>query len=212
MVPIALCSLLGLAVIIERLMVLRRGQIIPPDFMTGLSRAYGGVADTQAGLRYCQSHSSPIARIMAAGIRKLPQGEPEAERAIADAGGNEVAKLRRNLRTLHGIAAVAPTLGLLGTVWGMIEAFQEASRVGLGHSETLTTGIYEALVCTLAGLMVAIPVLMFYYFYVGRVDSIVIELNDTIQEFLNRKANPLTKPEALIATPKGVAESMVSED
>ncbi len=176
MVPIALCSLLGLALIIERLMVLRRRQIIPPEFMKGLSRVYNGVADTQAGLHYCQGHPSPIARIMAAGIRKLPQGEPEAERAIADAAAMKWRSCGGICALLHGIAAVAPTLGLLGTVWGMIEAFQEASRVGLGHSETLTTGIYEALVCTLAGLMVAIPVLMFYYFYVGRVDSVVIEI------------------------------------
>jgi biopolymer transport protein ExbB len=210
MVPIVICSLLGVAVIIERLLVLRRNQIIPRDFLSGLDRVYRGPKDTEIGLRYCQSHPSPIARIMAAGIRKLPMGETEAEQAIADAGANEVAKLRRNLRTLHGISAVAPTLGLLGTVWGMIEAFQEASRVGLGHSSTLTTGIYEALVCTLAGLGIAIPVLMFYYFFVGRVDSLVIDLNDMIQNFLNRKADLHLEPP--ITQQKGVAEPVVSAD
>jgi biopolymer transport protein ExbB len=208
MVPIVICSLLGVAVIIEHLLVLRRSQILPGDFLPGLERVYRGAKDTEAGLRYCQSHPSPMARIMAAGIRKLPLGESEAEQAIADAGANEVAKLRRNLRTLHGISAVAPTLGLLGTVWGMIEAFQEASRVGLGHSSTLTTGIYEALVCTLAGLGIAIPVLMFYYFFVGRVDSIVIDLNDMIQGFLNRKADLSIEPP--IAQPQGVAEPVVA--
>ena len=211
MVPIVACSLLGMALIIERLTVLRRSQIIPAEFMAGLDRVYGSVADTAAGLRYCQAHRSPMARIMAAGIRKLPHGEAEAERAIADTGANEVAKLRRNLRTLHGIAAVAPTLGLLGTVWGMIEAFQAASRVGLGHSESLTTGIYEALVCTLAGLGIAIPVLMCYYYFVGRVDHIVIELNDMVADFLARKAKLPAEP-PLIATPKGVAEPIVAED
>jgi len=211
MVPMIACSLLGLAVIFERLLVLRRGQIMPPDFMEGLESVYRGPADTAAGLRYCQAHRSPLGRIMAAGIRKLPQGEADAERAIADTGGNEVAKLRRNLRTLHGIAAVAPTLGLLGTTWGMIVAFQAASRVGLGHSETLTTGIYEALVTTLSGLMIAIPVLMAYYFFVGRIDHLVIELNDLIQDFLARKARLPAEP-PLIAPPRGMAEPVVAEE
>ena len=87
---------------------------------------------------------------------------------------------------MHGISAITPTLGLLGTVWGMIRAFEAASRVGLGHSEALTTGIYEALVATMTGLLIAVPVLFFYYLYLSLIDRSVLELNDSVQAFLER--------------------------
>ncbi len=98
--------------------------------------------------------------------------------------------MRRNLRLLHGIAALTPTIGLLGTVWGMIRAFEAASRVGLGHSEQLTTGIYEALVATMSGLLVAVPVLFFYYLYLGIIDRMILDLNDNSQAFLDRHSKP----------------------
>jgi biopolymer transport protein ExbB len=122
---------------------------------------------------------------MAVAIRKMPEGTAVTEQAIADQGATEIARLRRNLRMLHGIAALTPTLGLLGTVTGMIRAFEAASRVGLGHSETLTRGIYEALVATMSGLMIAVPVLFFYYMYLGIIDRTILELNDTCQAFLD---------------------------
>jgi biopolymer transport protein ExbB len=187
MIPLAACSLVGLALAIERGMALRRSQILPSGFMAGLDKAYQG-RDTGKAVEYCRSRPSAIGRIMAAGLRKWREGTKEAEQAIADQGATEVARLRRNLRLLHGIAAITPTLGLLGTVWGMIRAFEAASRVGLGHSEELTKGIYEALVATMAGLMIAVPVLVCYYVFLGIIDRAVLELNDTCQGFLDRHA------------------------
>lgn len=186
MIPLAACSLLGLALIIERAVALRRSQIAPAGFMQGLQDAYGRDNVDQA-IAYCDKHPSALARVMAAAVRKMPEGSAAAEGAIADQGVTEVARLRRNLRLLHGIAAITPTLGLLGTVWGMIRAFEAASRMGLGsHSETLTTGIYEALVATMTGLMIAVPVLLFYYIYLGIIDRAVLELNDQAFGFINR--------------------------
>lgn len=185
MVPIGACSLLGLAIIIERLLALRRSQIMPGNFLAGLTDVLRhGAIDRDAGLDYCHTHDSPIARVAAAGLRKLHRDEESIEQAIEDAGANEVAKLRRNLRMLYGVAAVAPMLGLLGTVWGMISAFQVASDVGLGQAELLARGIYEALVTTLAGLSVAIPVLVFYYFFLGKIERIVAEMNDLSVQFV----------------------------
>ena len=197
MVPIGLCSLMGLAGIIERFIALRRGAIIPPAFMGGLKAVFKHtVDDRQAGLAHCRQHDCPISRVAAAGIRKLHKDEESVEQAIEDAGANEVAKLRRNLRMLYGIAAVTPMLGLLGTVWGMIDAFQVASVVGLGQAQAMAKGIYVALVTTLGGLSVAIPILIFYYYFQGKIERLVSAMNDASVEFLEHYIGeePVTEP------------------
>ena len=202
MYPIALCSLVGLALIIERFIALRREKIVPVAFMAGLKGVLRTQADREAALAYCHSNGSPIARVAAAGISKLHKDEESVEQAIEDAGANEVAKLRRNLRTLFGVTAVSPLLGLIGTVWGMIQAFQVAADRGLGQASALATGIYEALVTTLAGLMVAIPCLALYYYFLGRIDRLVSFMNDASMEFMEHSVHagqapaPAPEPEA----------------
>ena len=185
MVPIGVCSLLALAIIIERLIAMRRAVVIPPRFLDGLKSAFHhDEQDREAGLAHCIANDSPMARVVAAGIRKMRRGEQAVEGAIEDAGTNEVSKLRKNLRMLYGVAGVSPMLGLLGTVWGMIMAFLVASVGGLGRAENLATGIYEALVTTFGGLLVAIPALIFYYYFLGRIDGILHEMNETSVEFV----------------------------
>jgi biopolymer transport protein ExbB len=188
MIPLGACSLMALALMIERGLALRKSQLLPGGFIAGLEQAYRSPRDLNAALEYCQKSGSSVGRIMAAGLRKLGDGTTAAEQAISDQGATEVARMRRNLRLLHGIAAITPTLGLLGTVWGMIRAFEAASLTGLGvgHSEMLTKGIYEALVATMTGLMVAVPVLLLYYVYLGIIDRAVIELNDVTQGFMEK--------------------------
>ena len=186
MIPIGLCSLLGVTIIIERSISLRRRTIMPRGFMPGLKSVFrhdGG--DRSAGLDYCHADGSPISRVVAAAIRKLHKPQETVERAIEDAGGIEVLRLRRYLRLLYGVSAVAPMIGLLGTVWGMIKAFQVAAVAGLGKAGLLAEGIYIALVTTLAGLVVAIPVLMFYYYFQGKIDDVVHEMNDVSMDFLD---------------------------
>jgi len=210
MVPIGLCSLMGLAIIIERLIALRRGAIIPPRFMEGLKSAFrGDRQDRAAGLEYCGENDCPMGRVAAAGIRKMRRGETAVERAIEDAGANEIGLLRRNLRMLYGVAAVAPMLGLLGTVWGMIQAFQVASEAGLGRAEKLATGIYEALVTTFGGLIVAIPALIFYYYFLSKIDRIVYEMNETsvelVEHYLGQEAASAPPAPVPAAVPAGEA-------
>ena len=188
MLPIVLCSLGAVALILERMIALRKKTIIPPGFLDGLSRI--GLSDRQAAMEYCRKSNTPVGRVIAVGIRKLPQGEEAVERAIEDAGANEVAKLRRNLRTLYSISVVAPMLGLVGTVSGMIAAFQVAARGGMGKAELLAGGIYEALITTLGGLSVAIPVLISYYYFLGKIDRIVAEMNDVSERFLEEQVLP----------------------
>lgn len=187
MLPIGLCSLLGFAIIIERCFALRRSVIVPPAFLPGLTSVFTNKNDREAALNYCRESEAPIGRVMGVGIRKMAQGVESVEQGIEDAGANEVMKLRRNLKVLFGAASVAPMLGLLGTVWGMIEAFQTASSEGLGGGDTakgLAGGIYAALVTTFAGLCVAIPILVFYYYFHGKIERIVTDMNDVSEEFL----------------------------
>jgi len=188
MVPIGLCSLLGLAVILERLIALRRGAVIPSSFLPGLKSTFRHEAlDRRSGLEYCRSRDCPVSRVLQAAIRKLHRPEEAVEQAIEDAGANEVSKLRRNLGMLQGVAAVAPMLGLLGTVWGMIAAFQVASDPNVdvtNRGPMLGKGIYEALVTTFAGLTVAIPAVIAYYYFRGKIEKLVHDMNEVSVDFV----------------------------
>jgi len=185
MIPIGLMSMFGLALILERFVALRRGKIIPRRFLRDLKKiAPQGAENREAALRYCREHPSPVARIMAAGLRKLPQGPSAVERAVEDSGGVEVQRLRRNMRIIYGLTVITPMLGLLGTVSGMIDAFRiTASAEGLGKAELLAKGIYEALVCTFAGLLVAIPILFVYYYFIAKIERYVSEMNELSIDF-----------------------------
>jgi biopolymer transport protein ExbB len=183
MIPIALTSLLGLAIVFERWLALRQSRIMPKNFLSGLRRV---ARDREAALAYCQENDSPIARVIGAGVRKMGQGEERVERAMEEAGSKEITKLRRNLRMLYGISVASPMMGLVGTVWGMIHAFRvTASAGGIGKPELLAKGIYEALVATLCGLAVAIPALIVYYWFIGKIEKVVNDMNDVTQDFLD---------------------------
>jgi biopolymer transport protein ExbB len=176
-------SVLALAIIFERLFALRRSQVIPPNFMGRLRRIYRNpTADAEQALAFCRAQDSPMARMVAAFIKRLPRGFEAAEKALEDTGGNEALRLRANLRIFYAIGSVATLLGLLGTIWGMIKAFMVTAKLGdaANKVEQLSTGIYEAMLCTLGGLAVAILVTIFYYYFVGRVEKLITQINDEL--------------------------------
>lgn len=185
------CSVLAVTIIIERFVSLRRGNVIPPGFMPALRGVFRDpVADRPAALEYCRSNDSAMARVVAAGVRRLPQGAAATETAIEDAGGNEALKLRRNVRMLYALGSIATLLGLIGTISGMIKAFQVAAGGGMGKAELLAKGIYEAMVCTFGGLAVAIVCTTFYYYFLGRIERLITEMNDALGEFGERYLVP----------------------
>jgi len=184
MIPLTACSVLAVAIIIERFVALRRGAVIPRGFMPGLTQMYRDVReDRDAALNYCRKFDSPLSRMIAAGIKRMPRGWSAAEKAIEDVGSNEALKLRRNMRFLYAIGSVATLLGLIGTISGMIIAFQNAAASGTGDVHKLSTGIYEAMVNTFGGLAVAIVVTLFYYYFVGKIERYISEMNDLLSEF-----------------------------
>lgn len=184
---IGLFSIVAIAVAVERVVSLRRNRIIPPDFMDGLSKAFGPAGNDLAGaLAYCERTPSPLANVVRAGVLKLGRRLEIVEKAVEDAAGREADRMRRGLETLAMVGSISPLLGLLGTIYGMISAFRTAADQGLGRAEVLATGIYEALVTTAAGLTVAVPTLLLYHFFVGRVERLTEEIESVGNQFLDQ--------------------------
>jgi biopolymer transport protein ExbB len=210
MVPIGLCSLVALAVIVERLISLRRRQIVPPQFWPGLERILerGSPFPSHQALSYCDENPCPIATVITAGIRKLGQPVAAVEKAVLEAGQREVLKLRKHTRMLAVIASVSPLLGLLGTIFGLIRAFQTVaeSAEALGRTEMLASGIYEAMITTAAGLLVAIPALLAYHYLHARVEARVSEMDEVATRFIDVVSEADRRPLAFKVAESGAEE------
>jgi len=175
MLPIILCSVVAVAIILERLWTLKPGRVVPRD----LSRqVWEWVSSNQLNHQHIQELrvSSPLGQILAAGLMNRQRDRATMKEAVEDTGRHVVHELERYLNTLGTIAAVSPLLGLLGTVTGMIRTFSALTSGGAGDPAALAGGISEALITTAAGLMVAIPALIGYRYLRGRVDVLVVQM------------------------------------
>jgi len=175
MVPLVLCSVLGLAICFERLYTLNPKKIAPPHLLATVWKQLKNAELDAAKLRTLKQ-SSPLGRILAAGLSNAYHGRDVMKESIQDAASHVVHDLERYLTTLGTIAAVAPLLGLLGSVLGIIEVFAEIMVQGSGNASILAGGISKALISTAAGLTVAIPALVMHRYFVGKIDAIVVEL------------------------------------
>lgn len=171
--PLILCSILAVAITAERFWTLRRSQIAPVDL---LSRVWGWMKKDQMNSTRLREmrESSPLGRVLAAGLVNARHGRDLMKESIQEAASVEVHYMERYLNALGTIAGVAPLIGLLGTVFGMIEVFNQIVLQGTGNSGAFAGGISEALVTTAAGLMVAIPALVAHRILTRRVDEIVV--------------------------------------
>ncbi len=177
--PLGLTSIVAAWVAIERLVVLRRGRVIPRPFVKRFfDMLEEGKLDPKSAMKLCEENGSPMAMVLAHGIKKWGKPSVEVEQAIIDGGERQVSQLRSYLRVLNGAATVGPLLGLLGTVWGMVESFNTiALKAAMGKSDELAAGIGLALLTTVVGLLIAIPSLVMYMYLAGRVDSLVMEMD-----------------------------------
>lgn len=175
MIPIGLASLVGLTVIIERMLVLRRQRIIFPE-ISGAVDSMSASEDLSVVRSICGSHPGPFASIVLAGIEHAENDWTIIRDVLQESGRQEATLLTRHLGILETVAAVSPLLGLLGTVLGMIRVFTTISVAGLGSPEVMSAGISEAMVTTAAGLIVGIPALVAYNWLNGRADRIIFEL------------------------------------
>lgn len=173
MAPILLCSLLALAIFLERLWTLRGGRILPPELIARVRQWHEqGKVDRQR-LQQLRA-DSPLGRVLAAGLANRHLDRQAVKEGIEDAGRHEVHELERYLNALATIAAITPLLGLLGTVVGMIDVFTAIRVAGVGDAPALAGGISEALITTASGLVVAIPSLIAYRYLRGRVNELVV--------------------------------------
>jgi biopolymer transport protein ExbB len=185
MIPLGIASIIALALTVERLISLRRDKVLPAGFLDGLGQAWHEDPSGQAAELYCDQSGGAVGHVFKAGIQWRDYGYEAVNRAIEDAGSRETDRMKRSLRGLAAIAAVSPLLGLLGTVYGMIEAFQRTSTSG-GAAKTadLATGIYEALVTTAAGLTLAIPVMLIFQYLAARVDGLIDHVDEVGTAFI----------------------------
>jgi biopolymer transport protein ExbB len=187
-----LLTFLGTSVIavwftIERLVVLRRGRVIPRHFVERfLQNLEQGNLEPDQALTLCEENGSSIALIFAHGVRKWGKSSVEVEQAIIDGGERQVSQLRSHLRVLNAVAQITPLVGLLGTVIGMIQCFNEvAVSQAMGKADQLAGGIGIALLATAGGLVVAIPSLTMYMYLAGKVDALVMDMDLLAQNIVH---------------------------
>ncbi|MFV0477447.1 MAG: MotA/TolQ/ExbB proton channel family protein [Parahaliea sp.] len=175
MVLILICSVVAVAICIERLYTLNPKKIAPPHLLATVWKQIKA-GEINAERIKTLRQSSPLGRILAAGLSNAAHGRDVMKESIQEAASHVIHDLERYLNTLGTIAAIAPLLGLLGTVVGMIKVFAEIMAQGTGNASALAGGISEALITTAAGLAVAIPALVMHRYFTGRIDGIVVEL------------------------------------
>jgi biopolymer transport protein ExbB len=187
MIPITLLSLIALSFAVERMFALRRNKVLPPDLVEGFGEmAAEGGFDPRKAYRICQQHPSPAANVIRAMLLKVGRPHAEVEQTVSEASDREATKLYSNVRPIALTVTIAPLLGLLGTVQGMILAFHQTAfaDVGVNKAQALAAGIYTALVTTFAGLTVAIPAACLVHFLEGRILGRFREIDELLFNLL----------------------------
>jgi biopolymer transport protein ExbB len=201
MYPIVAGSVLALAIFLERLWSLRRERVLPSGFRDRLRALVksGKVSEAEV---LCQENQSPLANVVAAGLRRAGLPREQVKEAIMEVGRREVVYLEKRVDLLGTVAAVEPLMGLLGTVTGLIQAFRQvqalSARGGAVNPGALAGGIWEALITTAGGLMIGIPAYIGYRYLQSHVDHVVVEIEEESLEVADmlaaRAAPPETRP------------------
>src|SRR5574338_304511 len=183
--PILLSSIIGLAVSIDRFIMLRKAKINVPAFMVRI-RGFIKKKDISGAISYCMQEKSPVANIVRKGLKKYKYGHDRVKDAIENAGSQEISKLEKGLSVLASVAGIAPLLGFLGTVTGMIQAFMTIQDLaGAANPSDLAGGIWEALITTAFGLIIGIPALALYNYFLGSVKKLVSEMETVANDVID---------------------------
>ena len=203
MVPLAALSLAVVAIAIERCIVLRRDRVFPSKLVTHLgmlAQSPGGL-DPREAYKLCQAHPSSASRIFRNTLVKVGRPHQEVENALKDAAQREATRMAQLGSWLSLAAAVAPLIGLLGTVWGITQAFHDTTNlpVGVDRAEALGEGIYTALVTTMVGLLIAIPSAVLAHYFENK----VVNTTNDIEEMINNLLPQLERYEGQIRFTEG---------
>ncbi|MDV6033324.1 MAG: MotA/TolQ/ExbB proton channel family protein [Phycisphaera sp. RhM] len=187
MLPLAICSLVVLSLSLERLIALRRGRVIPRPFVRRFTECVeDGVLSYDEATELCKEFDCPVSEVFRAALRRWGRPMFEIEQAVMDAGDRVSDGLKKYLRVFHAISNVAPLIGLLGTVIGMIDAFEVISdQNSIGRPETLASGISMALMTTAGGLAVAIPAYLAYMYFSSKSDRYLGEIEKLCQRVID---------------------------
>jgi biopolymer transport protein ExbB len=177
MYPIALCSIIAVGIFLERVWVLRRGRVLPRDFLIEVEDLVMRRKRPEA-ISLCKRNNSSIAHVIRVGIENYGKKRDVIKEKIEEVGRREAASLERYINVTGTIAGVSPLLGLLGTVSGMIKSFNIIALQGVADPASLAGGISEALITTAAGLVVAIPSLVIYRYLTNKADSLILEMEE----------------------------------
>ncbi len=187
MVPLGLCAIAAVAVALERAFALRRRRVIPQSLIDMLD-LYQGESSVEAMLQACRHSRSTLSRLVQGLVLARKQNPAHITDTLNATGRREVERLERGLLVLELVAGVAPLLGLLGTVLGMVSVFDAISAEGLGNAQVLSSGISEALITTVTGLIIGIPALAMYSYFSKRTESLAIALHELGTAFVARLA------------------------
>jgi len=187
MIVLALLSVLCIYIFVERLMVIRKASKADPVFMDCI-RDYVKTDELKSAINYCRVANTPAANMIEKGLERLDRPAAEVQAALENAGNLEVAKLEKGLSIMATISSGAPMIGFLGTVLGMVKAFWEMANAGNNIDITLlSSGIYEAMITTVGGLIVGIIAMFAYNYLVSRVDDVANTLEAQTLSFMDLK-------------------------
>jgi biopolymer transport protein ExbB len=179
-------STVGLTFVIERGLALRRRKVLPPEVEAAVASCQNP-GDVPMLRRVCQQHDSPISRLLLLAAERLDWPKAEVVDALQTRARHEIARLERGLVVLEIIVGIAPLLGLVGTILGMITTFGNVGQAGLTDAAKLAQGISLILRATLFGLLIAIPALIFWSYYTKRIETIAVEMETLCDEFIRRQ-------------------------
>jgi biopolymer transport protein ExbB len=191
MIPILLGSVLSLAIIIERFWSLQKNKVFPSPFLDRMNSMLQENKESEA-LSACRENDTPIARILAAGLENAKRSRSVISEALELSGRQEHAYLSKGIGALGAVASLEPLMGLLGTVLGLIESFQKVEQLKVvGNPSVVASGVWQALITTAAGLMIAIPAFIMYRVFRGKVSSLIMGMESIafglVQELTEEK-------------------------
>ena len=183
MYPLALTSLIALAYVLERLLALRKRKILIPEIISIVDH-FSSLKDIDLAKSVCTKYSGPLPNIINLGLENHNLPKKDLKEIIEDHGRQESRKLEKGLVVLEAIAAIAPLMGLLGTVLGMVRVFEVIKDKGIGQTAALSGGISEALLTTVTGLFVGIPVLIAYYYFTNKSENLIMDIESSTNDLL----------------------------
>jgi len=188
MIPLFICSIIVLAIVIERAISLRKRKVLIPEIISVIENI-NNPGDIHLAISICQKNEGTFSNIVQIGLQNKDLPNNELKELISDQGRQEVRSLQKGLGVIETIAGIAPLLGLLGTVIGMIKVFTVISEQGLGQTQALSGGISEALITTVVGLSIGIPSLVLYNYFTDKAENLILD----IEKFTSQLLRKLTK-------------------